>query len=47
MTRTPWTILTMALLAATLSGCAPMVGGAIVIGADAALEDAQGGDGLF
>lgn len=47
MTRTPCMILTLVLLAATVSGCAPMVGGAIVVGADAALEDAQGGDGLF
>ena len=47
MALKPWKILAAAVLAATVSGCAPLVGGAIVVGADAALEDSQGGDGLF
>ena len=47
MTLKPWTILAAALLSATVSGCAPLVGGAIVVGADAAMENERGGDGLF
>ena len=37
-----------ALLALTVAGCAPLVvGGAVAVVADEAIEQDQGGDGLF
>lgn len=43
----PIKLLLASLALAALTACAPMVGGAIVVGADAALENERGGDGLF
>jgi predicted small lipoprotein YifL len=42
-----WTILAAAALTATLSACAPLVGGVAAVAADEAIEQEEGGDGLF
>jgi hypothetical protein len=48
MQKTLWKALAAIVTAATLSGCAPLiVGGAAAVVADEAIEQDQGGDGLF
>jgi hypothetical protein len=47
MQKTP-VLLALILAALALAGCAPvLVGGAVAVVADEAIEQEQGGDGLF
>ncbi|HSF63716.1 MAG TPA: hypothetical protein VLA78_04980 [Paracoccaceae bacterium] len=48
MHRTLWKAMATMVICATLSACAPLVvGGAAAIVADEAVEQNEGGDGLF
>ena len=48
MQKTFWTVLAALMTIAVLSGCAPLlIGGAGAVVADEAIEQDQGGDGLF
>lgn len=48
MIKNVWKAMTVLLTVALFSGCAPLlVGGAAAVVADEAIEQDQGGDGLF
>ena len=48
MTLQKWTVLSLLVAALAVSACAPLlVGGAAAVVADEAIEQDQGGDGLF
>ena len=42
-----WVVLAVMISGGVLSGCAAVIGGAAVVGADALIEEEKGGDGLF